>query len=131
MNYLTRMIGIWYHDRKWAENVFDAIIKGIPEKAILRIRKFMPEMTVVFTDESILRMVCANTTARGCRFNEVYIQDGIRKEIYEQIISPCVLPNCSMERVIRNEEDIVRGGTLAKEYYYHNTLNEIVQSKMD
>ena len=39
MNYLSRIIHIWYWDRAWAEKVFEDIIDVSPPECILAVRK--------------------------------------------------------------------------------------------
>lgn len=57
MNYLSRIIHIWYWDRVWAEKVFEDIIDASQPECILAVRKGKSEMSAYFLDGSVLRMI--------------------------------------------------------------------------
>lgn len=115
MNYLSRIIHIWYWDRAWAEKVFEDIIDVLPPECILAVRKGKSEMSVYFLDGSVLRMIPEKESMRARRSTETFIQYGTKLEFSERVI----FPTCRIHRprVIASALDIMNGGTLASAYY--------------
>lgn len=124
MNYLIRQIGIFYYNKEWAKQLFDTILHEIPPETI---NKYSSKyLQIAFKDGSCLNFVNANIPARGRKFSEIYIQDGIDVEIYRYVILPCLNPRkAKLVQIIRNAEDIFTGYLSAKEYYdsYNNKSN--------
>ena len=120
MNYLSRIIHIWYWDRAWAEKIFEDIIDVLQPECILAVRKGKSEMSVYFLDGSVLRMIPEKESMRARRSTETFIQYGTKLEFSEKII----FPTCRIHRprVITSALDIMNGGTLASTYY-GETLN--------
>ena len=119
MNYLARSVQIWFSDRTWADDVFDEIVSHIPEKAILKICKRKDGGNFCeLTDESTIRMVCAKESQKACRGTEVYIQNGISRRTYQEIISPCIRKPGIDAFVISDATDLLTGrGWRASDYY--------------
>lgn len=120
MNYLSRIIHIWYWDRAWAEKIFEDIIDVLQPEYILAVRKGKSEMSVYFLDGSVLRMIPEEESMRARRSTETFIQYGTKLEFSERVI----FPTCRIHRprVIASALDIMNGGTLAS-VYYDETLN--------
>lgn len=115
MNYLSRIIHIWYWDRAWAEKVFEDIIDVLQPECILAVRKSKSEMSVYFLDGSVLRMILEEESMRTRRSTETFIQYGTKLEFFERVI----FLTCRIHRprVIASALDIINGGTLASAYY--------------
>ena len=120
MNYLSRIIHIWYWDRAWAEKIFEDIIDVLQPECILAVRKGKSEMSVYFLDGSVLRMIPEKESMRARRSTETFIQYDTKLEFSERVI----FPTCRIHRprVIASALDIMNGGTLASAYY-GETLN--------
>ena len=86
MNYLSRIIHIWYWDRTWAEKVFEDIIDVSPPECILAVRKGKFEMSAYFLDGSVLRMIPEEESMRARRSTETFIQYGTKLEFFERVI---------------------------------------------
>lgn len=111
-----RNIGIFYNDLEWARKVFSDILHEIPQNAIVRYSNQF--LQISFTDGSRLTFVKPNDSARGHKFSEVYIQDGISIDAYRERICFCINPMKKVTAyVIRNAEDIFYHYKTAKEYY--------------
>lgn len=119
MNYLARSVQVWFSDREWANDVFDEIVSHIPEKAVLRICKRKDGRSFCeLTDGSIIRMICAQEASRAYRGTEVYIQNGIPRRTYQDIISPCIRKPGVDAFVIGDATDLLTGrGWRASDYY--------------
>lgn len=119
MNYLARKIGIFFNDKSWGDDIYRTIKGSVPEAALAKISyqyRFLE-----FVDGSTLHIISANDNARGRKFSEVYIQEGVPKEAYECVIINCIFPYTARCSVIRNAADIATGGIDAKRYYYQTT----------
>lgn len=118
MNYLAKKIGIWFKDRKWANELFKEILNNIPKDAIIRCVNSISGMSIQLIDGTCVRFVPAEAH-RANRFSEVYMQQGIDKMFYENVIACCVYPsNNVIVQVIRNANDILIGYKTADQYYW-------------
>ena len=84
-------IGIFYADKKWAEQKFKEICKYITESGTCK--KYY-NMTIEFGNGSYIKFVPAYKKCCGQRFNRIYYQEGIDREILMRIVYPTLLnPN--------------------------------------
>lgn len=91
MNYLAKRIGIWYYDKIWAQDLFEDIVRNIPQEAIAQVRnsKMTGEMSIALKDETYIRFVKASDSGRGQCFSESYVQEGMSYELVNCIVYPC------------------------------------------
>lgn len=113
MNYLERRVGIFYHDRRWAYQIFKELLNGIPQAAIEKVFG----TTIVFYDGSFLMMIPANDSSRGLALTDAYIQDGVSKAIYDDVIRRCIKP-IHKDAVVINEARDIKFGRLANAEYW-------------
>lgn len=119
MNYLARRVGIWYHNRAWADRLFEEIVKNIPQEAIVGCVKNSSTKSITLIDGSRIDFIPSKDCSRGYKFSEVYVQEGIEDDIYMNVIRHCVDSITVRPLIIRDEKDIPRGYRTAYEYYYH------------
>lgn len=91
MNYLAKRIGIWYYEKTWAQDLFEDIVRNIPQEAIAQVRnsKMTGEMIIVLKDETYIRFIKASDSGRGQCFSESYVQEGMSHELVRCIVYPC------------------------------------------
>ena len=115
MNYLARKIIIWYAQKSWAEEVFDDICSHLPPDSNYKISK---KYLFLHDDNGlILEMVHADDCGRRYRAHENYIQSGIDRTIYRDIIAPHLMQPSSEAWVISEARQIYQGATRASDYY--------------
>lgn len=96
-----QVIGIFYRTSKWAKFVYDMLVKYFSEQGCL-------EKAYVFKGgcgEIILKngtrykILRADETALGYRFNAVYIEWFVDEDIINKVIIPAVTPKPSEYKV--------------------------------
>lgn len=86
-------IGIYYKNRKWAENLFKKIIDDLPKEIIKIDITSKYNLYIELKDETHIRFVSVDNSARGYRFTKMFLEPGINKEYYDCIIRPYLRPN--------------------------------------
>lgn len=86
-------IGIYYKNRKWAENLFKKIIDDLPKEVIKINIMSKCDLYIELKDGTHIRFVSVDSNARGYRFTKMFLEPGIDKEYYDYIIRPYLRPN--------------------------------------
>lgn len=89
MNPFVRRIGIWYKDIWFADEIYENLIKDIPQDSIYRAIKSKNNIRIELKDGSFIQFVYASESNRGKCFGESYVQLGIKPEIINMVIKPC------------------------------------------
>lgn len=107
-NIFARRIGIYYKDREWGERVFMVIKDSLPEDIIAKARISRNEMSLLLKDGSFVKIVSADDSSRGYKWDLCYMQEGIDIDTYHIAISrslwPTPLGNDAI--VIKGADDI-------------------------
>lgn len=95
-------IGIFYQDEKWAKQLYDEIIEHLKANNLFDsgLSKFSKDYKYITINPYYhIKFVPADNRARGYRFNRVYYQKGIDKEVIDTRIYPSYTPwrNTPME----------------------------------
>ena len=87
-------IGIFYQDENWAKQLYDEIIEDLKAHNLFdsRLSRFGYDKYITVNPYYHIKFVPANTRARGNRFNRVYYQKGIDKEVINTRIYPSYIP---------------------------------------
>ena len=84
INYIAQRIGIYYKDKFWLEDFLNELLKNIPEDIIIRREKDC----IRLKDGTFIKVVKANSNARGHKFDKIFMQSEIDEDIYEINIRP-------------------------------------------
>lgn len=84
INYIVQRIGIYYKDEFWLEDFLNELLRNVPEDIIIRKEKDC----VRLKDGTFIKAVRANSNARGCKFDKIFMQSGIDEDTYEINIRP-------------------------------------------
>ena len=87
-------IGIFYQDERWAKQLYNEIIEHLKANNLFdsRLSRFGYDKYITINPYYHIKFVPADTRARGNRFNRVYYQKGIDKEIIDTRIYPSYTP---------------------------------------
>ena len=81
-------IGIYFKDYNWAKRYFNYLLKT---KDIIYTRKNNHGFFIQYANKNTVIFIVANDSARGYRFDKIYLQDGIDLDTYHSIIAPKLL----------------------------------------
>lgn len=113
MNPFAQNIGIYYKHLVWAKRFLDDFIKDIKDYDVI---KYRTHNGIVLKDNTIIRIIPCNGSARCYRFTSAYIQEGIEKKIYCEIIAPKITGENVF--VIKDYSEIpTKRGIKAQEFY--------------
>ena len=87
---LARKIGIFYQDKEWAERKFIELHDQY-HSDLERVIHSRSERRLVFHGGSMILFVPVDDRCRGCKFDEIYYQKGISKEMLNVIVKPCLV----------------------------------------
>lgn len=126
INIFQQKIGIYYKNRDFAEETLKYFLSALPQESIKLIKKTNNELMAVLVDGTTIRCIKANNTARGAKFDKIFIEEGIEYNIYRQII----LPQYSCRYyynpcIIRENKDIINA-----DYYYKETIFQDEEKKI-
>lgn len=100
------MIGIWYANKAFAIQEYNALINQIPNNKIKK--AFRSNLCIEFIDGSYLRFVPARDCSRGYKFSESYILIDIKNIIDETFINDvirfCILPGSELKYIYSTTE---------------------------
>lgn len=88
-------IGIFYQDENWAKQLYDEIIEDLKTNNLFdsRLSRFSKyDKYITINPYCHIKFVPADTRARGNRFNRVYYQKSIDKEVIDIRIYPSYTP---------------------------------------
>ena len=90
----------------------------------VEIRNNNCESFVRYPNGNMIRIVRANSGARGQRFNGVVIDSNIKQEVIDTIISPCLMP-------LRLENNMYDGNDNPRNrmYYCHISREDVIESE--
>lgn len=83
MNFLKRNIAIWYKDEDWAKSIFEFLLNNFNASIIFKINR--EEFTIFLKDESIIKFINNQYSARGFRIDQLYVQKGITLDEYNHV----------------------------------------------
>ena len=78
--------GIYFKDYNWAKNYFSYLLETT--KDIVYTQKNNHKFFIQYANKDTVTFVVANDSARGYRFDKMYLQEGIDLHIYNCIIAP-------------------------------------------
>lgn len=90
MKYKGLKIGVFHDDRLWVEDWFREFIKKYGESCISQCAFTKGRLFLILKDGTQIISCPATENSRGHKFDKVYIQPTIRKEIIDNIIAPMV-----------------------------------------
>lgn len=82
-------VGIFYKDNNWASEIYDIIFRKV-NAAVRNSRKAHGIMDIILYGGIRYQFVKAGDSARGHKFNKVFIQEGISQDIINNVIMPCL-----------------------------------------
>ena len=109
-------IGIYFKDYKWAKRYFNYLLET---KDIIYTRESNHKFFIQYANKDTATFVIANDSARGYRFDKMYLQDGIDLDTYQCIIAPKLLHRQQINTPIQiiKEQDNNYLFIAADEYY--------------
>ena len=81
-------IGIYFKDYNWAKRYFNYLLET---KDIIYTKENNHKLFIQYANKDTVTFVIANDSARGYRFDKMYLQDGIDLDTYRCIIAPKLL----------------------------------------
>ena len=88
--YVRQRIGVYCKDADWMEMAFQTILKCYDECLIQEVRNSRYNKIIEFKNGDMIKFVPAVEGARGNKFNKIFLQPGIDREIYTTVIKPCL-----------------------------------------
>lgn len=113
---MKQTIIIFYNLDTWVNILFDQIIKALPKSLVSRSIKSKYNKQIRLRGGSTILFIYASESSCGLRYNQAYIQPGIDKNIYQQIILP-MSRNIRPVYIVNNINDIIDPRMTANEYY--------------
>ena len=80
-------IGIWFKEKSWAKNMFNSLIK-MHQDEIIRTKYNRDTFHIEIKGNIVIDIIPAIERMRGHRFDLIYIEAGIDKDFYCDIIAP-------------------------------------------
>ena len=87
---LARKIGFFYKNEEWAERKFIEL-RDQHQSDLKHVIHSCSERRLVFHGGTMILFVPVDDRCRGCKFDEIYYQKGISKEILNAIVRPCLI----------------------------------------
>lgn len=87
---VRQRIGIYCKDADWMEMAFQTVLKCYDECLIQEVRNSQYNKIIEFKNGDMIKFVLAVEGACGNRFNKIFLQPGIDREIYKTVIKPCL-----------------------------------------
>lgn len=110
--YVRQKIGIYCKDADWMEMAFQTILKCYDECLIQEVRIMRNERFINFKNGDIFKFVFAVEGVRGNKFNKIFLQPGIDREIYRTVIRPSIINRG--DAFVMDESDFYMNA----DYYY-------------
>ena len=93
----TNNVGIFYSTVQWAEYVFKQILDIIPQDDLRLIKKNKHEMSIILKGGTYITFIFINNNFRGKKFDRIYYQGSISKDIVNLQLRPMWYPQQPME----------------------------------
>lgn len=81
-------IGIYFKNYNWAKRYFNYLLET---KDIVCTRKHNHGFFIQYANKNTVTFIIADDSSCGCRFDKIYLQDGIDLDTYRYIIVPTLL----------------------------------------
>lgn len=97
-NSVTAMrVGVCYKDKAWAVEQIKRMASLINPDAIEQQR----DLCVELKDGSYIKGIPCSDSARGYKFNKIYVQRGVNEDFINTVLCPCIItaPRIQMETV--------------------------------
>lgn len=114
--------GIWVTSKTKSDIVINVISNLIWNQKKTEIRNNQCESSVRFPNGNFIKVVLANSTARGNRFNGMIIDSVVSKEVVDTVILPC-LKSLFVENRYDNDDD-----PTDRMYFCDITKDDVIKS---
>ena len=96
-----QVIGIFYRTPRWAKFVYDVLVKYFSEQDCLEKAHVYNWGCgeIILKDGTTYKIIKADATALGRRFNTAYIESCVDEDIINKVIIPAVTPKPSVYKV--------------------------------
>ena len=92
MFYRGLKVGVVYKEHRWAEKWFKEFISKIDKSCVKKYILSHSDIAVILKDGTIIKAVSATGNSRGSRFDKIFVQPGVDKDVIDHVIRPMILP---------------------------------------
>lgn len=117
INITRKKIGIYCKNREWGRECFQHIISQIPKEMIDKVINSKSKSYCSLTNGDTITVVSASDNARGYKFTDAIVQDGVDREILNLIVYPAIQMPVA---VIRDIDEVVANYVVIKQELPHH-----------
>ncbi len=104
INLTRKKIGIYCKDREWGKQCFERVVSQIPQEMIDKVINSKSRMHCSLINGDTINVVSASDNAKGYKFTDAIVQDGVDRDILNLIVYPAIQMPVA---VVRDVDEIV------------------------
>lgn len=118
INLISQRIGVFYKNKEIAENFLKELLEPIPKDAIKYIHKDRDVLGVELIEGTVIECRNINNSMRGHRYNKIFVEKDISKELFENRCLPYYHPEWGAKPQVFNVNNNISKTDHAGCYYH-------------